>query len=156
LLKDLLVDDEVTFDGISVTVTGQMVVETGIIDVTMTVESAGQFVTSGAQLIVTVDVEYMVLVVQIELEGVSVLDSVDAELLFERISQVEVADDDEAESEGLLEEELFQDPLDVGFSNELTELVAVVVELSADENPVTDHMLVEVGAVGAMRDEVLL
>lgn len=35
-----------------VSVTGHTVVETGIVDVTITVESAGQFVTVGAQLVI--------------------------------------------------------------------------------------------------------
>lgn len=48
----------------SVSVTGQIVVETGIVDVTTTVDLAGQFVTSGAQLvIVTSLVAYTVEVV---------------------------------------------------------------------------------------------
>jgi hypothetical protein len=174
-LKDLSFDNlpadsEVTFDGNSVAVTGQTVVETGIIEVTMAVESAGQFVTSGAQLIiVAVDVEYTVLVVQAEIRGVS--------MLVNKLGCVIVAEaelvllwygtDTELSSEGLIDEELFQDQLDVGrtIGGRLTEYeleadfvdaVVTKVLLSRDEDPVETHEFVEPEAVGAMKDEVLL
>lgn len=45
-----------TDDGTSVSVTGQIVVETAIIEVMTVVESAGQLVTVGAQLVMVISV----------------------------------------------------------------------------------------------------
>ena len=63
-------DSWVETGAVSVAVTGQIVVETGITTVVRTVERAGQFVTSGPhEIIVEIEVEKMVEVVNSVVDG---------------------------------------------------------------------------------------
>lgn len=96
--------DAWTEEAPSVSVTGQMVVETGMVDVTTTVDLAGQLVTVGAQLVmVTSLVVYTVEVVSFWAEEVGAGEVTAEEIAAEEAGTAgtETADEDEAEADGI-------------------------------------------------------